>query len=61
MIDGKTIKFELLNFDHWKQLVNLSWGVTVDIDNAEIKKKTRYGKTTTIHWARWPKALKTKF
>ena len=53
MLDGITIKYTLPNFEEWKRSVNISFGITVDTDTAEIKTKKRYEKIITTHRAKW--------
>lgn len=53
MFDGITIKYTLPDFEVWKRSVNISFGITVDTDTAEIKTKKRYDNTITTHRAKW--------
>jgi len=40
MIDGIKISYEILNFNSWKKMVNIEFGVTV-LDTGQIKEKMR--------------------
>lgn len=53
MIDGIKLITDIVNFEAWKQHTNISFGVSVDMDTAEIRTKKRNEKIITTHRAKW--------
>ena len=53
MIDGITIKYTISDFEAWKQSTNISFGITVDHDTAEIKTKKREDQIVTTYRAKF--------
>lgn len=50
MIDGVKISYLLTDFQKWKEETGISFNVTVNLDNGEVKQVTRPDKKTGLHY-----------